>query len=108
MEFLEELKKEWDLTALIITHNMHMMLEYTTQALVLADGRLIAAESPAEILTNDEVITEANLKRTSLYDLALRAGIADTRGFVQRFINYEREQRAEIPRRGLASGRPLP
>ncbi|GHU88374.1 putative ABC transporter ATP-binding protein [Spirochaetia bacterium] len=100
MEFLEELKKEWDLTALIITHNMHMMLEYTTQALVLADGRLIAAETPAEILTNDEVITEANLKRTSLYDLALRAGIADARSFVQHFINYEREQRAGILRAG--------
>lgn len=36
------------------------------------------------------IMIKANLKRTSLNDLALRAGIDDSRAFVQHFIDYDR------------------
>jgi energy-coupling factor transport system ATP-binding protein len=92
MEFLGRLNREQGLTLLLITHDMHLMLEYTSQALVLSGGSLIADASPAEVLTDDGIIAEASLKRTSLYDLALRGGIPDPRLFVRHFIQYEQRE----------------
>ncbi|MDR2364209.1 MAG: ABC transporter ATP-binding protein [Spirochaetaceae bacterium] len=100
MEFLSRLNRERGLTLLLITHDMHLMLEYTSQAVVLSGGAVIADASPAEVLTDDGIIAQASLKRTSLYDLALRGGIADPRGFVRHFICHERRE----GRRGRAPG----
>jgi energy-coupling factor transport system ATP-binding protein len=97
MEFLQKLNREQGLSFLLVTHDMHLMLEYTRRALVLAEGRLLASGSPEEILTDDGLIEAASLKRTSLYDLALRAGIADPRAFVSHFINYEGSRREGHP-----------
>jgi energy-coupling factor transport system ATP-binding protein len=94
MQFLEQLKKQ-GITVLMITHDMHLMLEYAERALVFHDGRLIADDSSAAILTNPEIVKTANLKETSLYDLALLCGIEDGQAFVQRFIDFERGRRAE-------------
>ncbi len=93
MDFLESLNSTTGLSLLMITHDMHLMLEYTTRAMVLSDGKLIADDTPAKILTNDDIIEQASLKRTSLYDLALRAGLSHPDGFVQRFIEYDRKER---------------
>jgi energy-coupling factor transport system ATP-binding protein len=93
MEFLRKLNRSAGMSFLFITHDMHLMLEYTQRALVLAGGKLLADERPSAILTDQRLIEAASLKRTSLYDVALRAGIADPRGFVQHFIDYERVQR---------------
>ena len=90
MTFLEELNGR-GIPVVMITHDMHLMLEYARRAVVFSQGRVIADDSSAAILTNPEVISRANLKETSLYELALRCGIGDTRAFVQRFIDYERE-----------------
>ncbi|MDR2536816.1 MAG: ABC transporter ATP-binding protein [Treponema sp.] len=89
MAFLRRLNQEQGLALLMITHDMHLMLEHTTRAIVIAEGRLLADASPAAVLTNDELIGRANLKRTSLYDLALKADIKNPQTFVQRFIDYE-------------------
>ncbi len=93
MDFLESLNSTTGLSLLMITHDMHLMLEYTTRAMVLSDGKLIADDTPAKILTNDTIIEQASLKRTSLYDLALRADLSHPDGFVQRFIEYDRKER---------------
>jgi energy-coupling factor transport system ATP-binding protein len=93
MEFLRKLNCEQGMSFLFITHDMHLMLEYTHRALVLADGTLLTDATPAAILTDPQMVEAANLKRTSLYDLAIRAGIGDPQGFVQHFIDYERIQR---------------
>lgn len=92
MEFLKTLNEEQGLALLMITHDMHLMLEYTTRAVVLSDGNIVANTSPASVLTDNDVVETANLKRTSLYDLAMRAGIGDVRIFVEQFIRYERER----------------
>jgi energy-coupling factor transport system ATP-binding protein len=94
MEFLKRLNEEKGVTILMITHDMHLMLEYTDRALVLADGTLLADSSPAAVLTNDHLVEKALLKRTSLYDLANRCGIPDASGFAERFIYCERTRRA--------------
>ncbi len=90
MEFLQGLNAR-GVTVVMITHDMHLMLEYTHRAVVFSGGRVIADASSAAILTDEDVIKRANLKETSLYPLALKCGIGDARSFVQRFIDYERE-----------------
>ena len=93
MEFLKYLRQELGITILMITHDMHLMLEYTDRSLVLAEGELIMDSAPEEVLTNDEICDRAYLKRTSLYDLAVRCDITDPGDFVATFIEEEREQR---------------
>lgn len=90
MEFLKELNKQ-GITVLMITHDMHLMLEYANRAVVFSKGQIIADDSSAKILTSKDIIKEASLKETSLYDLAIMCGISDASGFVQSFIDYERK-----------------
>ncbi len=94
MEFLLKLNRERGTTILMITHDMHLLLEYTERSVVLAGGRVIADARPASVLTNDEIINKASLKRTSLYELAMRTEIKDSRAFVQHFIDYDRRIRS--------------
>ncbi len=89
MEFLKSLN-EAGVTILMITHDMHLMLEYTSHAIVISGGKKIGDASAVEILTNEEIAEQANLKVTSLYELAKLTGIEDAQGFVQKFIDYER------------------
>jgi len=91
MEFLRELNMQ-GITVVMITHDMHLMLEYAERAVVFSGGRVIANDSSAAILTDPDIIRQASLKETSLYDLALLCGIEDAKAFVQCFIDYEREE----------------
>ncbi len=93
MEFLLELNTKNGTTIVMITHDMHLLLEYTGRCLVMAEGRVIADAMPASILTNDEIISKASLKRTSLYELAVKSGISDSQAFVQHFIDFDRRVR---------------
>ncbi len=93
MEFLKELNEIYHITIQMITHDMHLMLEYTDRAVVIADGRLLADDTPANVLTNEQIASQAYLKKTSLYDLAVRCGISDASAFAERFIYYERQVR---------------
>ncbi len=88
MEFLKTLNGQ-GITIIMITHDMHLMLEYTTRSVVLSGGQKIFDGSPAEVLTNPQIIERASLKETSLYHLAQKAGI-EPAAFAQRFIDYER------------------
>jgi len=92
MEFLLELNRQ-GVTIVMITHDMHLMLEYASRAAVFADGRIIADDSPARLLTDGDIISRASLKETSLFTLAVMCGIGEPREFVQRFIDHDREVR---------------
>jgi energy-coupling factor transport system ATP-binding protein len=89
MEFLVEINR-LGVTIILITHDMHLMLEYTPRAIVLAGGRKIADTAASVVLTDAQVIAEANLKETSLFALSQMAGIPNGTEFVQGFIDYER------------------
>ncbi len=93
MEFLCEINK-LGISIILITHDMHLMLEYTPRAIVLAGGEKITDTQASVVLTDQEVIRAANLKETSLYRLAQLAGIPDGTQFVQNFIDYERGRTA--------------
>ena len=91
MEFLRKIHEELGITIIMITHDMHLMLEYTDRAIVIADGKMLADDTPAHILTDEGISDRAYLKKTSLYDLALKCGIEEPSAFVECFIQYERE-----------------
>ena len=93
MEFLRELNAQ-GVTVLMITHDMHLMLEYTPRALVFSEGRLIADRSAASVLCDPELIERAALKETSLFTLANRCGVTPPERFVERFIEHDREVRS--------------
>ena len=92
MEFLRGLNAR-GVTVVMITHDMHLMLEYTSRALVFCDGRLIADRTAAAVLCDPALVEQAALKETSLYTLANRCGIAPAQEFVERFIEQDREVR---------------
>ncbi len=91
MEFIKSLRDELGLTLIMITHDMHLMLEYTDHTIVLSDGRLLMDDTPARVLTDQDITDRAYLKRTSLYDLATGCGIAPPEAFVDAFINGEKK-----------------
>ena len=92
MDFLSELNDR-GVTVVLITHDMHLMLEYTPRAIVFHGGRVIADKTAAEVLNDPEIVKEAHLKETSLYHLSALCGIADPREFTRRFIARDREVR---------------
>ena len=93
MEFLRGLNEK-GVTVVMITHDMHLMLEYTPRALAFADGRLIADRSAAAVLCDPQLIREAALKETSLFTLANKLEIRPAEAFVERFIEEDREVRS--------------
>ena len=93
MDFLAELNRSGT-TVVLITHDMHLMLEYTPRAIVFHDGQVIADTSAAEVLNSPEIVETAHLKETSLYHLAKNCGIASPEEFTRRFIAADREVRS--------------
>lgn len=89
MEFLRSLNQSGT-TILLITHDMHLMLEYTPHAIVLHAGEILLDGTAVKALTSEEIANQASLKVTSLYELASRADLPDGEAFVQHFIDYER------------------
>ena len=85
MEFLKQLNNN-GITIIMITHDMHLMLEYTRRALVFTDGKLIADETCSEVLCDKTLVDSAALKETSLFELANKCNIDDPVGFVDCFI----------------------
>ena len=92
MDFLDQLNANGN-TIISITHDMHQMMEYSDRTLVLGNKTLLADKLPADVLTNEELIKEAHLKKTSLFSLAQNVGIKDEEAFIANFIKYEQERR---------------
>lgn len=92
MAFIEELN-QLGKTIVMITHDMHLMLEYSDRALVIDEGKILADTDPIDVLTNEKLIEQASLKETSLFTLAKRLKLADPAEFIRRFIQYDREVR---------------
>ena len=92
MDFLRELNQK-GVTVVLITHDMHLMLEYTPRAIVFNAGRVIADKSAAEVLNSPEIVESAHLKETSLYHLSALCSIGDPEEFTRRFIARDREVR---------------
>lgn len=91
MEFLKDLNSQ-GYTILMITHDMHLMLEYTPRAIVFSEGRMLADTTAAHVLNDPELVQRANLKETSLYTLSLACGVDVPQTFTECFIGYEQKE----------------
>ncbi|WP_099321222.1 ABC transporter ATP-binding protein [Anaerococcus sp. Marseille-P3625] len=89
MEFIKSLNKKLNLTILMISHDMHLIQEYTDRTLVIANGKLLADTSAKELFANSELLEKASLTETSLYKLAKKISY-NPQEFIEKFISYER------------------
>ncbi|CAH7224384.1 Duplicated ATPase component MtsB of energizing module of methionine-regulated ECF transporter [Vibrio chagasii] len=90
LAFIQKLNRELGITVVIISHDMHLVLEYTTRSIVIADSKLIANAAMTEVFSQPSLLERANLCTTSIYELATMMKIDDTNAFMQYFIDYER------------------
>lgn len=81
MRYLEDIKSSGT-SIIMITHDMHLALEYADRAVVLSGGEVIADASVYKVLSEKDVIKRANLKETSLSRMARLYGIEDAEGFL--------------------------
>ena len=91
MEFLKDLNRQ-GYTIVMITHDMHRMLEYTPRAIVFSEGKLLADTTAAHVLNDPELVKAASLKETSLYTLSMACGIDEPQLFTECFIGYENRE----------------
>lgn len=89
MEFITDLNQKLGLTILMISHDMHLIQEYTTRTLVVGGGKILADTRPQSLFSNTGLLSEASLTETSLYKLANTIGY-DPEDFIEKFISYER------------------
>lgn len=94
MTFLETLNRDFGITILFITHDMHLAIEYTDRAIVFSEGTCIGDDSVFKILSNEDIIQRAHLKETSLFTLSKRLDLPCDQ-FTEYFIAYERGNRHE-------------
>ena len=92
MDFLQDLNEQ-GVTVVLITHDMHLMLEYTPRAVVFHDGAVLCDAPAAQVLNDPQIVARAHLKETSLYHLALQCGIQAPEEFTRCFIERDREVR---------------
>lgn len=94
MMFLDQLNRDYGMTILFITHDMHLAIEYTDRAIVFSEGTCIGDDSVFKILSNEDIIQRAHLKETSLFTLSKRLGLPCDQ-FTEHFIEKERMNRRE-------------
>ena len=92
MNFLKNLNRELGITIIFVTHDLHLALEYTPRALVMADGKLLRDGEVSKIFSDSELLRKANLKETSIFELCRKVGIEneDIPAFIDAFILSER------------------
>lgn len=77
LNFLAAINKQEKTTIVIITHDMHLLANFVERALVVVDGQLLADTTPAELLADEKLVTQASLRTTSIYQLTARLGISN-------------------------------
>lgn len=94
--FINQLNRALGLTVIIISHDMHLVLEHTTRAIVIADSHCIADESVTQVFSQPELLNRANLTVTSLFELAQKVDIENINGFITQFITEECESTKNV------------
>lgn len=89
MAFIQELNQKLGLTIVIISHDMHLVLEYTQRAIVIADNRLLTDDKVNNIFSQPALLDQANLTVTSLYSLAQAMDFEHIDQFIRCFIAHE-------------------
>ena len=89
MNFIKDVA-DGGISIILITHDMHLALEYTSRSIVLSGGEIIADDIPSKVLSNKKIVKQASLKETSLGSLADILKLKRKEDFIQSFIEIER------------------
>ncbi len=84
MKYLSDIKGS-GVGIILITHDMHLALEYADSGVVLSAGHVIAKNSMDHILADSELIRTANLKHTSIEQMGRLYGVEDLSSFIGYF-----------------------
>ncbi len=84
MIYLDEIKKT-GVGIILITHDMHLALEYADSSVVLSGGRVIARDYIDKILADPLIISKANLKHTSIERMGRLYDVEDISSFIAYF-----------------------
>jgi energy-coupling factor transport system ATP-binding protein len=84
MSYLSKIK-ESGVSIILITHDMHLALEYADRGVVLSAGHVIRQDTMDKILSDNELIARANLKHTSIEKMGRLFGVADLSSFIAYF-----------------------
>ncbi|MBN2795097.1 MAG: ABC transporter ATP-binding protein [Clostridia bacterium] len=87
MGFVNELRKS-GVSVVIITHDMQLALEYADRAVVLSKGSVLRRAGVSEIMADKALMQQANLRATSLSDLAMLVGEEMESAFLSRYNYY--------------------
>jgi len=90
LDFIGKLNQKLGITVIIISHDMHLVLEYTHRSIVISDSKLVADAPMTDVFTQPELLDKANLTTTSLYDLAESLEVENKNAFMQYFIQQEK------------------
>lgn len=94
MEFISRLT-ETGIALLMVTHDMHLALEYTNRSLVLSRGRMIGDMATSQLFADEQLLQAASLRTTSLYELAKHLEMAEPERFIQYFIDTDRQVKVD-------------
>ncbi|HEC22734.1 MAG TPA: ABC transporter ATP-binding protein [Chloroflexi bacterium] len=61
--------RERGIAVVMITHDMRLVQEYAERVVVMSEGRILYDGSSAGLFEQEEVLAQANLRRTVLHDL---------------------------------------
>lgn len=84
MSYLDQIKCA-GIGIILITHDMHLALEYADSGVVLSGGRVIARDYMDRILADNWIIGKANLKHTSIERMGRLFGVEDLSSFIAYF-----------------------
>lgn len=74
MDRIRRMNREQQVTVIMVCHDMEVVLDYATRALVMAGGKLLADGPVKEIFRNTALMEEASILPPQMIGLALRLG----------------------------------
>ncbi|WP_367369323.1 ABC transporter ATP-binding protein [Pediococcus ethanolidurans] len=89
MTFIQNLNRKIGISVIFITHDMHLMMEYTDRVVVLNNGVIAYDDQPMKLFANLDLLKQASLVETSLFTLAQRIDV-DPEALIASFINQEK------------------
>lgn len=90
MTFITEMNREAGISFIFVTHDMHLTLEYAHRAVVMCQGKVISDGAVQDVFANEEVLKQANLKKTTLFKLGEKLGVESQSNFIRQFIENEK------------------
>ncbi len=74
MDRIRRMNEEQQVTVIMVCHDMEVVLDYATRALVMSGGKLLADGPVKEIFRNTALMEEASILPPQMIGLALRLG----------------------------------